>query len=185
MFCWRASFHHSGDAVLNTEIYYCLYLWEYILWLCALRLSPCVEANMVLTCSLCWFSAGLPACLSVYWPQNCFYKCRNPCSIALQSNRLTRLFSYSRDVEWRGSLMLPIKFPRVSQATETKPCRTLSYPSCLCVSTPWLSSCHCCFFVFFLISVCYVLSLTWSSEENVQWCLTTVAKHDTSRRILL
>lgn len=160
MHCWRASFHHSRDAVLNTEIYYCLYLWEYILWLCALRLSLCAEANMVLTCSLCWFSAGLPACLSVYWPQKCFYKCRNPCSIALQSNRLTRLFSYSRDVEWRGSLMLPIKFPPVSQATETKPCRTLSYPSCL-VSRPLDCS------LATVCKLCLVIDMEWRKRAVV------------------
>lgn len=39
--------------------------------------------------------------LSVHWPQNCFYKCKSRCFIALQPNRITRLFSYSREVEQR------------------------------------------------------------------------------------
>lgn len=56
-----------------------------------------------------------PARLSVHWSQNCFYKCKKRCSIALQPNRLTRLFSYSREVEWRGSLMLPINSPLLVQ----------------------------------------------------------------------
>lgn len=52
--------------------------------------------------------ACLPACLPVHWPQNCFYKCRSHCSIALQPNHITRLFSYSREVERRERLMLPL-----------------------------------------------------------------------------
>lgn len=49
-----------------------------------------------------------PARLSVRWPQNCFYKCRSHCSIALQPNRITRLFSYSKEVERRERLVLPL-----------------------------------------------------------------------------
>lgn len=90
---------------------------------CAVWLSHYAEADMVLTCSPCWVSARLPACLSVYWPQNCFYKCRNRCSIALQPNRITRLFSYSRVVERRERLVLPLlpikSFPLVQERQRT------------------------------------------------------------------
>lgn len=49
-----------------------------------------------------------PVSLSVNWPQNCFYKCRSHCSIALQPNHITRLFSYSSEVERKERLVLPL-----------------------------------------------------------------------------
>lgn len=80
----------------------------YVSFSCAVECSCCEEADMALICSLCCFSAGRPACLSVRWPQDCFYKCRSHCSIALQPNRITRLFPYSWEVEQRERLALPL-----------------------------------------------------------------------------
>lgn len=82
-----------------------------------------------------------PACLSVHWPQNCFYKCRSRCSIALQPNRITRLFSYSREVERRERLVLPLlrikSLPLVQQQRQRQ-MGHFSCPSCLSLSTPHL-----------------------------------------------
>lgn len=96
MQCFRASFHHSRQAVFNTEkanIWLFVFVKTFYGFVsCAVWLVLYAEADRVLS---------RPACLSVRWPQNCFYKCRNHCSIALQPNRLTRLFSYSVEVKQR------------------------------------------------------------------------------------
>lgn len=105
-----------------------------------------------------------PACLSVHWPQNCFYKCRSRCSIALQPNRITRLFSYSREVERRERLVLPLlpimSLPLVRQRAETKTCGTLS-------SSP--SS--------FFLSVCPPLSLPLSLSYIIFPHLPSLSRH--------
>lgn len=114
------------------QIYDCLTLRKYILWVCVLRSVSLARqsASMLRTRSLSVsvFSAGLPACLSVHRSHNCFYKCRECCSIALQPNRLTRLFSYSREVEWRRSPAPPIN-STVSPGAQTKTQTTLPDPS--------------------------------------------------------
>lgn len=96
MQCFRASFHRSRQAVFNTEkanIWLFVFVKTFYGFVsCAVWLFLYAEADRVLS---------RPACLSVRWPQNCFYKCRNHCSIALQPNRLTRLFFYSVQVEQR------------------------------------------------------------------------------------
>lgn len=99
----RASLHSSSMQclTLKRQIYDYLCSWKSIWWFCvlvALWLSHYAGADrssymfplVVLSGPAC-----LPACLPVHWLQNCFYKGRNHCSIALQPNRLTRLFSYS------------------------------------------------------------------------------------------
>lgn len=84
-----------------------------------------------------------PACLSLHWPQNCFYKCRSHCSIALQPKRITRLFSYSKEVERRERLMLPllpIKSLPLVQKHRQWDTGHFSVPQALSLSTPCLFS---------------------------------------------
>lgn len=100
------------SLILKTQIYDYLYLQKEIWWLfmyvhvlCCVDVPLCRSRHGSYMFPLLVLSR--PACLSVHWPQNCFYKCRSRCSIALQPNRITRLFSYSREVERRERLVLP------------------------------------------------------------------------------